>query len=412
MRLYIWGTGIKCKNVLAALDESRCTILGFIDNNPDKQGTTFLDQKIVAFKKIEKEFDYIVVSVQSYQSILYQIEEAHIDRKKVIVYFDKCDIDRHEELSFLNYNLWRIDYLEEKVERLERLLGHRIENLKYEVIDSWQRGLIQYPHIGSTQEAVKKITEERCSMIRFGDGEFEMMEGRHRAVFQKVETDLQYRLQDIIKSDYSQLLIAIANNYGNLEQYTQEVADGIRDYMTEETRLKHWKYLRTDKVYYDAYMFKCYYPYKDKRLTIKRVDLVKSIWDKRNVVIIEGDKTRTGYNNDLLENALSIKRVLCPTTNAFDKYNEILETAKTLSKEDLILTVLGPAGKVLSYDLFLEGYQVIDIGQIDMDYDWYKAGAQTRIPNSKKYISQLPVAEIEDIEDQDYKKQVLFDISK
>lgn len=110
----------------------------------------------------------------------------------------------------------------------------------------------------------------------------------------------------------------------------------------------------------------------------------------------------------MFDNARSIRRILCPTFNAYTKYDEILASSRKVDKNCLILIILGPAGKVLAYDLALEGYQVVDIGQIDMDYDWYRAGAGYKVPNPDKYVSQLPPSAVSEITDDVYRQQVLF----
>ena len=40
--------------------------------------------------------------------------------------------------------------------------------------------------------------------------------------------------------------------------------------------------------------------------------------------------------------------------------------------EKLILLMLGPTAKVLGFQLSREGYQAIDIGHIDSEYEWYQ----------------------------------------
>ena len=138
--------------------------------------------------------------------------------------------------------------------------------------------------------------------------------------------------------------------------------------------------------------------------------MVKRIWDKRDVVIVEGDKTRTGCGNDLFENVKSIKRVLAPTQNAFDKYDEILRAILKIEKDSLILVILGAAAKLLVYDLTKRGYQAVDLGQIDMDYEWYLAGEGHKVPIPNKYVSQLPPAEILDFTDEEYRDQIIMQI--
>ena len=252
-----------------------------------------------------------------------------------------------------------------------------------------------------------RSVNERCSLVRYGDGEFEFMAGNERLVYQKYDSDIAKRLLEIISCREEKLLIGIANNYGALDMYTEDTANGIRFYMDEKTRRFHMSVLESDRIYYDAYMFKCYFPYKNREDTWKRVELIKRIWAERDIVIIEGDKTRTGYGNDLFDNAKSLHRILTPTINAYAKYGEILDAALRVDRNCLILVVLGPTANLLVYDLMKMGYQAVDIGQIDMDYEWYKMGAEKRIPIRDRYVSQLPPTEIEEINDIEYLKQIV-----
>ena len=130
-------------------------------------------------------------------------------------------------------------------------------------------------------------------------------------------------------------------------------------------------------------MFKSYFPYKNREDTWKRVKLIKKIWENRDIVIVEGDKTRAGYGNDLFDNVKSIRRILTPTKNAFESYDKILQTVLKVEKDVLILVVLGAAANVLVYDLMKQGYQAIDIGQIDMDYEWYRVKAKKSRADSR-----------------------------
>ncbi|MDE6751033.1 MAG: GT-D fold domain-containing protein, partial [Lachnospiraceae bacterium] len=160
-------------------------------------------------------------------------------------------------------------------------------------------------------------------------------------------------------------------------------------------------------VYYDAYLFKCYFQSKDRDDATRRYALVKRIWQDRDVLLIEGAETRTGQGNDLLDGARSIQRILCPTQNAYTRYQDILDKAEEVAENKLILCALGPAGKVLAYDLIQNGHQVVDIGQIDMEYEWYRAGVGIKVPNPTKYVSQLPPALVEEIHDEKYQSQII-----
>ena len=124
----------------------------------------------------------------------------------------------------------------------------------------------------------------------------------------------------------------------------------------------------------------------------KRFREIKCIWENRNVIIVEGELSRLGVNNDLFDSAKSIKRILGPAEHAFDKYEELLTTAERVGNsvdEALFLISLGPTATVLSFDLFSKGFQAIDIGHIDNDYEFFLRGAKERIAIPGKYVNNV-----------------------
>lgn len=403
MKIYFWGTGKGCKKALQNYTYNE-EIVGFIDNNPEKWGKIFQEKRVVSFKKASTDADVIIVTVIQYDAVLYQIEKSGFDMEKVFCYFDASNSSEMVGCYF-DFKSWKIDILEKRIEDLETKVRIRFSNIGYELADNLEKGKYKFPILHSDEEAVGRIVNEKCSLIRFGDGEFEIMAGKERAPFQKYEKDLSDRLREVIRSREDNILIALANNYGSLDSYKDK--DGIREYMTEEVRAFHSSLLDYRRVYYDAYMFKCYFRSKDRKDAERRYALGKKIWADRDVILIEGAKTRTGQGNDLLDNAGSVQRILCPTQNAYRRYQDILEEAKKISRDKLILCALGPAGKVLAYDLILNGYQVVDIGQIDMEYEWYRAGVGIKVPNPTKYVSQLPPALVEEIHDEKYQSQII-----
>jgi Glycosyltransferase GT-D fold len=72
---------------------------------------------------------------------------------------------------------------------------------------------------------------------------------------------------------------------------------------------------------------------------------------------------------------------------------------------------MGPTAKALAYDLTLEGYQTVDIGNLDLEYEWYKMGATERVKVKGKYTSEVAGGRIvEDIEDEIYHNQIIAKI--
>lgn len=402
---YIWGTGKIAAVFYECVEDSY--LKGFIDNNIDKNGHIFNNKRVYSFDEIKGDFELIIVCVKEYGGIFLQLKGAEVDLKKVIFLYDSNDEEKIEKYSFINADRWAL-YRQKEINKELQL---KIDNAVFEKMDEFNAGHWWFPKIESNELLVKKINNEKCSFIRFGDGEFEIISGRNRAPFQEVEGDLSERLKRVLQYDDNKLLIGISNLYGSLDEYTEVTARAMREYLTPERRKEHLMLLNKNKVYYNALIFKTYMPYKDRKKTEERIHLVKSIWERKNVVLIEGDKTRSGWKNDLFSNTSSIQRVIAPTKNAYTYYDEILSEAKKISKDKLILIALGPAGKVLGLDLYLEGYQVIDIGQLDMDYDWYKADIGLRVPNPYKYISQLPETAVSDVVDEEYEEQIIARIN-
>lgn len=142
--------------------------------------------------------------------------------------------------------------------------------------------------------------------------------------------------------------------------------------------------------YGDATITRAYNCLKDKTQSHERFSALKSIWNNRNLLIIEGSQTRMGVGNDLYSNASSIRRILVPATNAFSRYDEILQA--TLSAftppPDLIIIAAGMTATVLAYDLARHGCQALDLGHLDIEYEWSLRGATSRVKVPGKFTNE------------------------
>lgn len=93
----------------------------------------------------------------------------------------------------------------------------------------------------------------------------------------------------------------------------------------------------------------------------------------------------------LFNNAISIRRILCPSVNAFEQYDRIYTSVISYCKENkdtLVLCALGMTATVLAYDIVLWGGQAIDIGHVDIEYCWYKMNARTKIAVPSKSVNE------------------------
>lgn len=272
-----------------------------------------------------------------------------------------------------------------------------------------------YPIIESEQETIRQIIQHGKSLSRFGDGEFSTIEGRIRHRFQnQLDARLQERLKEVLQSHEDKLLIGLADNYGSLEKYTEQAKKEIRRYLNPQVRQEHLALLEQGRTYYNAYVTRPYVMYKDNQENgpQKRFEQLKKIWQGRTCIVVEGLFTGTGVGNNLLDGAGSIKRILGPAENAFDKYDELLMCCKRQPKNVLFLLALGPTAAVLAYDLCKAGYQAVDIGHIDLEYEWFLRGKGYRVLIEGKYNNELPeVQQLEPIKDELYCSQVIENFS-
>ncbi|MGX7393446.1 SP_1767 family glycosyltransferase [Carnobacterium mobile] len=269
------------------------------------------------------------------------------------------------------------------------------------------------PKIYSIEETIDKIITDKVAVSRYGDGEFKWMANRNQQSFQKNSPQLKNRLIEIIKTDEKNHIVCLTDVFGDLNQYTEEAKLWWEIFMGK-FRYKWISFLKPGKDYYNTNITRPYMDYKDKENIGERFELLKGIWNERNLLIIEGEKTRLGINNDLFDNASSIKRILCPSTNAFDKYDVIINSIKSsTTKNDLILIALGPTATILAYDLSLVGLQAIDIGHIDIEYEWYLMKSLQKVPIKGKYVneaSNLQDTAIEENDDPKYLNSIILQI--
>ena len=269
------------------------------------------------------------------------------------------------------------------------------------------------PNIEPFDETIEKIINEKKSICRFGDGEFDMIAKRNRQKFQTVNEKLAERLKEVLTSNDDRILIAIADNYGDLSKYNNQGKSEIRTYLQEEIRQEHYALLDMNRTYCNTYLTRPYAMWADNMTDAprKRFANLRRIWDNQKLLIIEGEQTRMGIGNDLFDNALDIKRILAPAENAFDKYDNLLAFALQCDKDRLVLISLGMTATVLAYDLALAGFHALDIGHIDMEYEWMNRGTGGRTTVAGKYNNEVAGGNIvAEISDPVYESQIIAKI--
>ena len=103
-----------------------------------------------------------------------------------------------------------------------------------------------------------------------------------------------------------------------------------------------------------------------------------------------------------------VKTLFIAPGSPFDKYDEILSAFNDISRDKLVLAALGPTATVLAYDLCNEGYQAIDIGHLDLEYEWFLRKEILGTPLEFKYVEGSRIdRKVHPLEDPEYERQII-----
>lgn len=238
----------------------------------------------------------------------------------------------------------------------------------------------------SDKETIDLILNKNISIARFGDGEYRVMNGLGNG-FQKPDQQLKNRLIEVLTSNQDNCLVCIPRAFVDHTGLKRGAKitwyDFIRD--NGEFVLK----ITPHKTFGEASCTRFYIDYTDRNHATAVINQLKQVWAGRDVCIVEGANTKMGSGNDLFNGANSISRIICPATNAYQKYDDILQSVTTnISKDKLILLALGMTATVLAYDLSKMGYQALDIGHVDVEYEWYLMHATSKVPIMGKAVNE------------------------
>lgn len=273
----------------------------------------------------------------------------------------------------------------------------------------------------SSEESIDYIVRHNCSIARFGDGEFKLAMNYVYGVnkngigFQEYDELLGQKLYNILSSCDPKYKVGLPSPI--FGKRLGRMTPFARNYWKEQCmKYINWLYLNVDRrqLFLDSFFTRFYIDYTNHSECKQYIYNLKRIWDGRRLIIAEGALTRLGIGNDLFDNSISIQRIICPANNAFCKIDEIESTIIDLKKnrDALVLVALGPTATVIAVDLARLGIQTIDIGHIDIEYEWMLRNATKKIPIPGKYVNEarsnsafIPVNSLE------YEQQIVAVIS-
>lgn len=290
-----------------------------------------------------------------------------------------------------------------------RIKNEKISNIIFEDKKYIDAKCVNLPIVKSTKDTLMALKNSNCSICRYGDGEFNLIFGADIA-FQPYSIELADKLKTILLSKDDNILIAIPDRFGQYDKNIKKDAIKYwRKYMINN-RHKIYPLLDLHKTYYDSFISR---PYIDMITDAKNIfNEIKELWENKDIIIVEGKFSRLGYKNDLFSNTNSIERIICPEKNAYGIYSQILSECKKFPKDKLFIIALGPTATILAYDLAKTGYRALDLGHIDIEYEWFLKKATKKIAVKNKYVNEAKNGKIKsDLSDITYKKQICCNLT-
>jgi glycosyltransferase family protein len=280
-----------------------------------------------------------------------------------------------------------------------KLIGNSVQEL-------YAKYFFGAPQIMSVSQTIDLIVERRSSISRFGDGEMDIMRGKS-LLFQDFNIELAQKLRQVLDVDQKGLLIGLPCVFGDLSNMNDHARWFYGRYLPEN-RLAWYQSINPNRVYANAFISRFYIDWIDKTKARETVASLRRMWNNRDIIFIEGEESRLGVGNDLFQNARSIRRVIGPKRNAFARYGEIIELASGFDRSNLIIAALGPTATVLAHDLHFKGFQVLDLGHIDIEYEWLCMGATSKVPVKNKYVNEAGGgADVGDLNDEKYQSEII-----
>lgn len=209
------------------------------------------------------------------------------------------------------------------------------------------------------EETFNHIIDRNCSLVRFGDGEFAYIHGAgvyFNDWHQTYNKDLQQGLLRVLSSQSSSLLICLPGTYLTK---TKEELHGEYVFWIHAKMILH-KYLNSKQVYGSSFTF---YPTINTNLDYVKL---KKYFEGKHIIIITSNTSRF----ETIKLGITTHLIESPKSNSWSDLPNLkatlfkMVTDNNLPKEKILVMVsMGPAAKVMVYDLAQEGFTAWDAGQ-------------------------------------------------
>ena len=306
---------------------------------------------------------------------------------------------RSESIDYDAYKVFEDDQIDEMAEVIQKLGTSPTDHLAPQLFNIQVRGM---------DESLDRLINKKKSIIRFGDGELSLING-NGITYQAYDENLSRKLKQILfAGSNNKYDVALPDVFESLEDYGQYTKDFYEtNYFVNNQHLLT-EIEKTENIYSNTFISRPYIDRIDKSKSASWFNKLKQIWKEKDVLIVEGALTRSGVGNDLFDNTKSVKRIIAPSRNAYQKVNQIEQMIRENAEDRLILLMLGPTAKVIVDDLQDLDNQLVDVGHIDSEYEWFKMGATYKVKLKNKHTAEFNYDEnIASIHDEAYEEEII-----
>ena len=242
------------------------------------------------------------------------------------------------------------------------------------------------------EATIRYIEKHKCCIARYGDGEFDHILNLKDEGFQIRSPELTKALADVLGSKNKNLLLCIPRCMNTIEGCNKHsgtfwIEWGKRGHHEQIINMIR-SYAGRNYLFGDAQITRPYIDWKTDARAKRTFPMLKRLWTDKDIIIVEGEQTRLGVGNDLFDDAKAIKRILAPAIGAFERCDEIRQAILDHYHGELIIMALGPTATILAADFAGMNIQALDIGNIDIEYEWFLRGAKERIAIPGKFTNE------------------------
>lgn len=242
------------------------------------------------------------------------------------------------------------------------------KNYIYELSDKLKS--LNKPKILDYEKTLELITTEKKSFCRIGDGEIDIMNGKD-IPFQHYDEKLAKIMINILEDDKIDMYVGINYSYFYNTSYMEPTIRKFYLMGNPEHRKLLLEKCNLNRTYINATFNQTYVG--DSTLNHEKYyKALQHMFKGHKLVIFSGKGVVDKLKYDLFELAESKETIYGPSMDAFSEYDNILDKARTYSKEHIMCFILGPASKALVYQLTKEGYMAWDIGHMAKDYNAFR----------------------------------------